>query len=103
MENSIHYTEREKTPDQRQQLIDKARAWSKAQGATPTDRAEALYARYVAGELTLQGVTDVLRRQDAAKSLTSALAAASMGPGLVPTAPAPASQPAMQPENLLLA
>ena len=36
-------------------------AWSVAQGAVPGPTAEAVYARYVAGELTLQGVTDELK------------------------------------------
>ncbi|MFC7670678.1 antitoxin VbhA family protein [Hymenobacter humi] len=58
MEEPITYSEREQTPAQRQELIDNARAWSAAQGAVPGPRAEALYARYVAGELTLQGITD---------------------------------------------
>jgi len=65
MEQDPKFTERERTPVQRQDLIDKARAWSVAQGATPSAEAEALYSRYVAGELTLQGVTDELRRRDA--------------------------------------
>jgi len=59
------FTDREHTSAQRQDLIDKARAWSVAQGATPSAEAEALYSRYVAGELTLQGVTEELRRADA--------------------------------------
>jgi hypothetical protein len=59
--NTSHkYTEREQTAEQRQQLIDMARAWSIADGATPGPVAEGVYARYVAGELTLQGVTDEL-------------------------------------------
>lgn len=57
---SSQYTDREQTPVQRQQLIEQARAWVVAQGATPGPVAEAVYARYVAGELTLQGVTDEL-------------------------------------------
>jgi hypothetical protein len=65
MEQDPKFTERERTPVQRQDLIDKARAWSVAQGATPSAEAEALYVRYVAGELSLQGVTDELRHADA--------------------------------------
>ncbi|WP_426491306.1 antitoxin VbhA family protein [Hymenobacter sp. 102] len=61
MTQSITFSEREATPAQRQELIDKARAWSVAQGAVPGPAAEAVYARYVAGELTLQGVTDELK------------------------------------------
>lgn len=60
MPELIQYTDREQTPAQRQELLDKARAWVVAQGATPGPEAEAVYARYVAGELTLQGVTDEL-------------------------------------------
>ena len=65
METTVKFTAREQTPEQRQQLIDKATAWSVAQGAAPSPRAQALYARYVAGELSLQGVTDELKRQEA--------------------------------------
>lgn len=54
------YTAREQTPAQRQALIDMGRAWNVAQGGTPGPEAEAVYARYVAGELTLQGITDEL-------------------------------------------
>jgi len=54
------FTDREQTAEQRQQLIDMGRAWVVAQGPTPGPYAEAVYARYVAGELTLQGVTDEL-------------------------------------------
>ena len=57
---STPYTDREQTPAQRQQLIEQARAWVVAQGATPGPAAEAVYARYVAGELSLQDVTDEL-------------------------------------------
>ena len=57
---STPYTNREQTPAQRQQLIDQARAWVVVQGATPGPAAAAVYARYVAGELSLQGVTDEL-------------------------------------------
>lgn len=60
--SSIPYTDREQTPAQRQQLIEQARAWVVAQGGTPGPVAEALYARYVAGELSLQDVTDKLVR-----------------------------------------
>lgn len=76
MNNSIYFSDREKTPAQRQDLIDKGRAWSVAQGATPSPRAEALYARYVAGELTLQDITDELRRQDAPRVAAAAARAA---------------------------
>lgn len=38
------------------------RAWVVAQGAAPGPEAEAVYRRYVAGELTLQGVTDQINR-----------------------------------------
>ncbi|GAA4379501.1 antitoxin VbhA family protein [Hymenobacter koreensis] len=76
MEQPITYSEREQTPAQRQELIDNARAWSAAQGAVPGPRAEALYARYVAGELTLQGITDELRRQDAPRVVAAAARAA---------------------------
>ena len=65
METTVKFAVREQTPEQRQQLIDKATAWSVVQGAVPSPRAQALYARYVAGELTLQGVTDELKRQEA--------------------------------------
>lgn len=92
MKNSITYSEREQTPAQRQALIDKARAWSVAQGAVPGPAAEAVYARYVAGELTLQGVTDEL------KSYYANRATAPAGAG---TTAAP--QGMMQPEELLLA
>jgi hypothetical protein len=64
MEQEPKFTERERTAAQRQDLIDKARAWSVAQGATPDAEAEALYARYVGGTLTLQGITDALRAAD---------------------------------------
>ncbi len=57
---STEYTAREQTAAQRQELINKGRAWNVVQGATPGPEAEAVYARYVAGELTLQGVTDEL-------------------------------------------
>ena len=56
------YTAREQTPAQRQELIDMGRAWVVAQGATPGPEAEGVYRRYVAGELSLQGVTDELLR-----------------------------------------
>ena len=78
MEEPITYSEREQTPAQRQELIDNARAWSAAQGAVPGPRAEALYARYVAGELTLQGITDELRRQDAPRVAAAAARAAAV-------------------------
>lgn len=61
MEASVKFTERESTPEKRQDLINKARAWSVAQGATPSAEAEELYSRYVAGSLTLQGITDALK------------------------------------------
>lgn len=64
MEASLKFTDREATPEQRQDLINKARAWSVAQGATPSAEAEALYARYVSGFITLQGITDTLRATD---------------------------------------
>ena len=92
MNNSITFSEREQTPAQRQELIDKARAWSVAQGAVPGPAAEAVYARYVAGELTLQGVTDEL------KSYYANRATAPAG-----TSSPAASQSIMQPEELLLA
>ena len=60
--NGPVYTDREQTPAQRQALIDMGRAWVVAQGAAPGPEAEAVYARYVAGELSLQGVTDELVR-----------------------------------------
>lgn len=88
MPQSIPYSDREQTPAQRQELLDKARAWVVAQGATPGPEAEAVYARYVAGELTLQGVTDELVQHYAQQS----------------AAPVAASQsPQMQPEQLELA
>ena len=61
MKEPITYSEREQTPAQRQELIDNARAWSVAQGAVPGPFAEGVYARYVAGELTLQDITDELK------------------------------------------
>lgn len=61
------YSEREQTREQRQALIDMGRAWNVAQGATLGPDAEAIYARYVAGELTLQGITDELIRQHETK------------------------------------
>ncbi|MBT9395082.1 antitoxin VbhA family protein [Hymenobacter sp. NST-14] len=84
MQEPITFSEREKTPAQRQELIDNARAWSVAQGAVPSVRAEALYARYVAGELTLQGVTEELRRQDAPR-VAAAAAQATSGTSSTPT------------------
>lgn len=51
------YSGREQTAEQRQQLSDMGRAWQEAQGAMPGPVAEAVYARYVAGELTLTQVT----------------------------------------------
>lgn len=60
MSHNPAFTDREQTTEQRQELIDMGRAWSVAQGATPGPKAEAMYTRYVAGELTLQGVTDEL-------------------------------------------
>jgi len=56
------YSAREQTAGQRQYLIDMGRSWQEAQGATPGPVAEAVYARYVAGELTLTQVTDELVR-----------------------------------------
>ncbi|UOQ75148.1 antitoxin VbhA family protein [Hymenobacter cellulosilyticus] len=92
MNNSITYSEREQTTAQRQELIDKARAWSVAQGAVPGPAAEAVYARYVAGELTLQDVTDELKSYYANRAAAPAGAAS-------PAAP----QGMMEPEELLLA
>ncbi|RSK24915.1 antitoxin VbhA family protein [Hymenobacter metallilatus] len=96
MQEPITYSEREKTPAQRQELIDNARAWSVAQGAVPSARAEELYARYVAGELTLQGVTEELRRQDAPRVAAAAAQAASGASGTPTTIPRRAE---MQPEQ----
>ncbi|GAB2797761.1 hypothetical protein HNQ93_004043 [Hymenobacter luteus] len=90
MTHPITFSEREATPAQRQELIDKARAWSVAQGAVPGPAAEAMYARYVAGELTLQGVTDELK---------SFYASQAEGPQDAPAAQPPAD---MRPEQPLL-
>ncbi|MCA8833301.1 antitoxin VbhA family protein [Hymenobacter pini] len=90
MNHPITFSEREATPAQRQELIDKARAWSVAQGAVPGPTAEAVYARYVAGELTLQGVTDELK---------SFYASQAEVPKDAPAAQSPA---AMRPEQPLL-
>lgn len=99
MEEPITYSEREQTPAQRQELIDNARAWSAAQGAVPGPRAEALYTRYVAGELTLQGITDELRRQDAPRvAAAAARAAAAAGEGSSSPAVTP-RRAEMQPEQ----
>ncbi|TGE06474.1 antitoxin VbhA family protein [Hymenobacter fodinae] len=95
MQKPITYSEREKTPAQRQELIDNARAWSVAQGAVPSARAEALYARYVAGELTLQDVTEELRRQDAPR----VAAAAQVASGTSNTPTATPRRAEMQPEQ----
>ena len=62
MRDTPIYSEREQTAEQRQQLIDMGRAWVVAQGPAPGPEAEAVYARYVAGELTLEGVSDELVR-----------------------------------------
>ncbi|GAB3322993.1 hypothetical protein GCM10027511_31510 [Hymenobacter humi] len=97
MEEPITYSEREQTPAQRQELIDNARAWSAAQGAVPGPRAEALYARYVAGELTLQGITDELRRQDAPRVAAAARAAAASPEGSSPAVTPRRAE--MQPEQ----
>lgn len=99
MNNNIVYTDREKTPAQRQQLIDMGRAWSVAQGATPDAEAEAIYARYVAGEISLQGITDELNAQHARR-------VASRPRGIATAARAqPTAQRSevMQPETLSLA
>lgn len=89
MQQLPSYTDREQTPAQRQELIDKARAWVVAQGAAPGPAAEAIYARYVAGELTLQGVTDELARHYAQRPAAAPVAAG--------------QSPQMQPEQLELA
>lgn len=72
MEANVKFTDREATPEQRQDLINKARAWSVAQGATPSAEAEALYARYVSGTITLQGITDALDAADQQRLATKA-------------------------------
>lgn len=99
MNNSIVYTDREKTPAQRQQLIDMGRAWSVAQGATPDAEAEAIYARYVAGEISLQGITDELNAQHARRR---ALQKPGTATALVAPPIAQRSE-VMQPETLSLA
>ena len=99
MNNSIVYTDREKTPAQRQQLIDMGRAWSVAQGATPDAEAEAIYARYVAGEISLQGITDELNSQHA-RRLASRMP--SIATATVTQTSAQRSE-VMQPETLSLA
>ena len=68
------YTEREQTPAQRKAFIDAARAWNVAQGATPGPEAEGVYDRYIAGELTLQDVTDELVKLYTAAGATTARA-----------------------------
>ena len=94
------YSEREQTLAQRQELIDNARAWSAAQGAVPGPRAEALYARYVAGELTLQGITDELRRQDAPRVAAAAAAARAAAASIEGNSPAVTPRRVeMQPEQ----
>lgn len=57
---TLAFSDGEQTPAQRLELIDMARSWVVAQGAAPGPYAEAVYARYVAGELTLTQVTDEL-------------------------------------------
>ena len=99
MNNNIVYTDREKTPAQRQQLIDMGRAWSVAQGATPDAEAEAIYARYVAGEISLQGITDELNAQHARR-----VASQPRGTATVTRAqPTAQRSEVMQPETLSLA
>ena len=101
MKEPITYSEREQTPAQRQELIDNARAWSVAQGAVPGPRAEALYARYVAGELTLQDITNELRRQDAPRvAAAAARAAAASSEGSSPAGTPRRAE--MQPEQEFL-
>ncbi len=95
MQDSPMYSEREQTPAQRQALITMGRAWSTAQCGAPGPVAEAIYARYVAGEITLQGVTDELvsyYQQRAGKPAATA-------PQPTPTRP----QYEMQPASLELA
>lgn len=105
MKASIEYTEREQTPAQRQELIDAARAWNVAQGATPGPEAEAVYARYVAGELSLQGVTDELVSFYRHRSLTKAIQvnSASVIDALDKQFSQPVQQRQMQPELLEIA
>lgn len=91
MKEAITYSEREQTPAQRQELIDNARAWSVAQGAVPGPFAEALYARYVAGELSLQDITDELRTYYANRAASRPSVAS-----------APSSHSSMQPEESFL-
>jgi hypothetical protein len=101
---STEYSAREQTAAQRQELINKGRAWNVAQGATPGPEAEAVYARYVAGELTLQGVTNELvnlyrSRSLAAATTTTAKAIAALDNAF---SGQQAQQHQMQPEQLEL-
>ena len=93
MKEPITYTEREQTPVQRQELIGNARAWSVAQGAVPGPFAEAVYARYVAGELTLQDITDELKAYYANRAASRTA---------TPSSPSPSSRSSMQPEESFL-
>ena len=94
MQQPTVYAADEQTPAQRQHLIDIGRSWVVAQGVPPGPEAEAVYARYVAGELTLQGVTDELvsfyRNRAASKQHQPA------------AQPSTARPPQMQPEQLEL-
>lgn len=91
MKEPITYSEREQTPAQRQELIDNARAWSVAQGAVPGPFAEAVYARYVAGELALQDITDELKAYYASRAASRTAAPNSSS-----------SRSSMQPEESFL-
>ena len=102
MDSTPPYTAREQTPEQRRQLIDKGRAWSVAQGATPGPAAEALYARYVAGEITLQGITEALRAQDERRVVVERTPTASSSVPCAAEQSAGRPRPLMQPESLLL-
>lgn len=82
METNVKFTDRESTPEQRQALINKARAWSVAQGATPSAEAEALYTRYVDGAITLEGITDALRAADMQRLSTTPLLVPANSPSL---------------------
>lgn len=64
MQNDPKFGPREQTREQRQKALDQALAMSRGQGVEPEAQAHRLYARYVAGELTMREVVETLKQTE---------------------------------------
>lgn len=68
MEYDERFGPRGQTPQQRQQALNNALAISRSQGLEPDAAAQALFARVVAGELSMEEVIAELHRQGAGQA-----------------------------------